>query len=32
MPPLSGAALWMRLLVIGALWGAAFPLIRYLAV
>ena len=29
--PLSGAALWGRLLVIAALWGAAFPLIRYLA-
>jgi len=29
--PLSGAALWSRLLVIAALWGGAFPLIRYLA-
>ncbi|MBR0672331.1 DMT family transporter [Neoroseomonas soli] len=29
--PLSGAALWARLLVIAALWGAAFPLIRFLA-
>lgn len=28
---LSGPALWLRLVVIGALWGAAFPLIRYLA-
>lgn len=31
MPPLSGAALWLRLATIGALWGAAFPLIRWLA-
>jgi len=31
MTPLSGAALWLRLVIIGALWGAAFPLIRYLA-
>ncbi|WP_137124761.1 DMT family transporter [Roseomonas sp. HF4] len=31
MPPLTGAALWLRLVVIGALWGASFPLIRYLA-
>jgi drug/metabolite transporter (DMT)-like permease len=31
MTPLSGAALWLRLMLIGALWGAAFPLIRYLA-
>jgi len=30
-PPLAGAALWVRLVVIGALWGAAFPLIRFLA-
>jgi drug/metabolite transporter (DMT)-like permease len=29
--PLSGAALWLRLVAISALWGAAFPLIRYLA-
>ncbi|WP_198376707.1 DMT family transporter [Neoroseomonas rubea] len=29
--PLAGAALWGRLLVIAALWGAAYPLIRYLA-
>ncbi len=31
MMPLSGPALWLRLLVISALWGAAYPLIRYLA-
>ncbi|MBR0679800.1 DMT family transporter [Roseomonas eburnea] len=31
MPPLTGPALWTRLVVIGALWGAAFPLIRWLA-
>lgn len=30
-PVLTGPALWLRLVVIGALWGAAFPLIRYLA-
>ncbi len=29
--PLTGAALWLRLLVIGGLWGAAYPLIRYLS-
>jgi len=28
---LTGPALWLRLVVIGALWGAAFPLIRFLA-
>lgn len=31
MDPLAGPALWLRLLTIAALWGAAFPLIRYLA-
>lgn len=31
MEPLTGRALWLRLLLISALWGAAFPLIRYLA-
>lgn len=31
MTSLSGPALWTRLLVISALWGAAYPLIRYLA-
>jgi drug/metabolite transporter (DMT)-like permease len=31
MTPLTGAALWLRLAIIGALWGAAFPMIRYLA-
>lgn len=31
MTLLSGPALWLRLVVIGALWGAAFPLIRFLA-
>ncbi|MBR0650647.1 DMT family transporter [Roseomonas terrae] len=30
MPPLTGAALWVRLITIAALWGGAFPLIRYL--
>lgn len=29
--PLTGAALWLRLLIIAALWGAAYPLIRYLS-
>jgi len=29
--PLTGPALWLRLVLISALWGAAFPLIRYLA-
>ncbi|MBR0660158.1 DMT family transporter [Neoroseomonas oryzicola] len=31
MEPLTGLALWLRLVTIAALWGAAFPLIRYLA-
>lgn len=31
MTPLSGSALWLRLITISALWGAAFPLIRFLA-
>lgn len=31
MDPLTGPALWLRLVVVGALWGGAFPLIRYLA-
>ena len=31
MPPLSGAALWVRLVTIAALWGATYPLIRYLS-
>lgn len=31
MPPLTGAALWVRLVTIAALWGGALPLIRYLA-
>lgn len=31
MESLAGPALWLRLLTIAALWGAAFPLIRYLA-
>jgi drug/metabolite transporter (DMT)-like permease len=31
MTPLTGAALWSRLLLVSALWGAAYPLIRYLA-
>jgi drug/metabolite transporter (DMT)-like permease len=31
VPPLSGAALWVRLITIAALWGATYPLIRYLA-
>ncbi len=31
MEPLTGPALWLRLVVIGALWGSAFPLIRFLA-
>jgi drug/metabolite transporter (DMT)-like permease len=31
LTPLTGAALWTRLIVISALWGAAYPLIRYLA-
>ena len=31
MDPLTGPALWLRLSVISALWGAAFPLIRFLA-
>lgn len=31
MTPLTGAALWARLLVIAALWGAAFPIIRFLS-
>ena len=31
MEPLTGLGLWLRLLTIAALWGAAFPLIRYLA-
>jgi drug/metabolite transporter (DMT)-like permease len=31
MDPLTGPALWLRLLTISALWGAAFPLIRFLA-
>jgi drug/metabolite transporter (DMT)-like permease len=29
--PLSGPALWGRLLLIGALWGASFPLLRLIA-
>lgn len=29
--PLAGVALWSRLLIIAALWGGAYPLIRYLA-
>ena len=32
MPPLTGPALWWRLLVIGALWGSSFPLLRLVAV
>ena len=31
MESLTGLGLWLRLLTIAALWGAAFPLIRYLA-
>lgn len=31
MPPLSGPALWWRLVVIGALWGFSFPLLRIVA-
>ncbi len=31
MPPLTGAALWVRLVTIAALWGGALPLIRYLS-
>jgi drug/metabolite transporter (DMT)-like permease len=31
MPPLTGAALWVRLTTIAALWGGALPLIRYLS-
>jgi len=31
MPPLTGAALWVRLIAIAALWGGALPLIRYLS-
>lgn len=31
MPPLTGAALWLRLVTIAALWGGALPLIRYLS-
>ncbi|CAH0251698.1 DMT family transporter [Roseomonas sp. CECT 9278] len=31
MTSLTGSALWLRLITISALWGAAFPLIRYLA-
>ncbi len=31
MKPLAGAALWTQLVIIGALWGAAFPMIRFLA-
>jgi drug/metabolite transporter (DMT)-like permease len=30
--PLQGPALWWRLLVIGALWGSSFPLLRMVAV
>ncbi len=32
MTPLQGPALWWRLLVIGALWGSSFPLLRMVAV
>ncbi len=31
MPPLTGWALWLRLITIALLWGATYPLIRYLA-
>lgn len=31
MPPLTGVALWLRLVTIAALWGGALPLIRYLS-
>lgn len=31
MTPLAGPALWWRLLVIGALWGSSFPLLRLVA-
>lgn len=31
LPPLGGPALWWRLLVIGALWGSSFPLLRMIA-
>lgn len=31
MSPLMGAALWVRLVTIAALWGGALPLIRYLS-
>lgn len=31
VPPLTGWPLWWRLLVIGGLWGASFPLIRHAA-
>jgi drug/metabolite transporter (DMT)-like permease len=31
MTPLTGPALWWRLLVIGGLWGSSFPLLRLVA-
>lgn len=31
MSPLTGVALWVRLIAIAALWGGALPLIRYLS-
>ncbi len=31
MPPLTGPGLWWRMLVIGALWGSSFPLLRLVA-
>lgn len=31
MTPLAGSALWVRLITIALLWGATYPLIRYLA-
>lgn len=31
MPPLTGWALWLRLVTIAMLWGGAFPLIRFLS-